>query len=556
MSCNPPRVRGSTGERLAEAWRAFAQVFRNPNLRRIQLAWAGSVTGQWAYTIAVAVYAYEHGGAAAVGLVAVLRTIPAAAFAPFAAILGDRLPRERVMLGADLGRAALIGGVAAVALLGGPSAVVYALITCSSMTTMMFRPAEAALLPSLAESPEELTAANVSSSTIESVGSFAGPAIGGLVLALSSAGVAFALTSATFLWSALLVARLRPERGTARAGAETRDIRREALAGFRTLATEPKLRLVVGLYSAQTIVAGASGVLIVVVALDLLGLGSSGVGYLNAAAGVGGVVGAAVALVLAGRRKLGGDFGLGIVFFGGPLLLVAVWPNPVFALAMLGLLGLGNTIVDVAAMTLLQRTVADEVLARVFGVMSSLIYGTMGLGAILAPVLITSIGTRGALLVVGAFLPLLAALLWTRLAAVDREAKAPERQLELLRGIPIFAPLPPATLERLAHALRPLEVEAGADVVRAGEPGDRFYVVDDGEAEVLGGTLGPGDCFGEIALLRDVPRTATVTARTALSLYALERDDFLAAVTGSAPSRAAADELVEQRLGPVPAATS
>jgi MFS family permease len=251
---------------------------------------------------------------------------------------------------------------------------------------------------------------------------------------------------------------------------------------------------------------------------------------------------------------MAGDFGIGIVFFGAPLVLVGVWPHAALALAMLGVLGLGNTLVDVAAMTLLQRSVPDDVLARVFGVLSSLIYGTMGLGSILAPVLLAWLGARGSLVVVGAFLPVLAGLLWTRLAAVDRAAEAPERELELLAGIPIFAPLPPQTLERLAHALRPVAVAAGEDVVRAGEAGDRFYVVDSGEAEVLGRTLGPGGWFGEIALLRDVPRTATVTARTPLALYALERDEFLAAVTGSAPSRAAAEAVVEERLG-VAAAT-
>lgn len=541
--------------RLGEASRAFADVFRNPDLRRVQLAWAGSTTGQWAYAIAVAVYAYRHGGAAAVGLVAVLRTIPAAVVSPLTAILGDRLPRVRVMVLADLGRTAAIGGAAAVALLGGAAPVVYALAALSAIVGTMFRPAEAALLPSLARTPEELTAANVSSSTIEAAGSFVGPAIGGLVLAVSSEGVTFAFTAGMFLWSALLVSRIRAAGDAAerRAAAPAR-IGGEALAGFRAIATESKLRLIVGLYAAQALVAGAASVLIVVVALDLLGLGNSGVGYLNSAAGVGGVAGAAVALALAGRMKLAGDFGAGMILWGVPLLLVGIWPNVGFALAMLGVLGVGNTLVDIAAVTLLQRTVADEVLSRVFGVLSSLLAGALGLGAMLAPLLVAWLGSRTALVVVGLFLPALAALLWSRLAAVDRAAHVPERQLELLRAIPMFAPLPAKTLERLAHALRPEAVEAGADVVREGEVGDRFYVVDAGEAEVLGRTLGPGDWFGEIALLRDVPRTATVTARTPLALYALERDEFLAAVTGSAPARAAADAVVGERLG-VPAPT-
>lgn len=548
---------GELRQRLNESGGAFVEVFRSPNLRRIQLAWAGSITGQWSYTIALSVYAYRHGGAAGVALVAVVRTVPAAAVSPFTSILGDRLSRARVMLGADLGRAALIGAAAAVALLGGPAAAVYALAAFASMTATAFHPAQAALLPALARSPEELTAANVSSSTIDSVGSFAGPAIGGLVLAASSAGVAFAVTAATFLWSALLVSRLRVEEQAAPApGPERASARTEALAGFRTIAREPKLRLIVGLYAAQTIVAGAASVLVVVIAFDLLGLGNSAVGYLNSASGVGGVIGAVVALALVGRRKIAGDFGLGIVLWGLPLLLIGIWPSPVLALAMLGVLGLGNTIVDVAALTLLQRSVSDEVLSRVFGVMQSLLVATMGLGAIAAPLLVAWLGARAALVITGAFLPVLALVLWTRLAAIDRAAAVPDRQLELLRGIPMFAPLPARTLERLAHALRPVRVGAGANVVAEGEVGDRFYVVDEGEADVLvpasdKSSLGPGGYFGEIALLRDVPRTATVRARTDLSLFALDRDEFLGAVTGHAPSRAAADAVVGERLGPM-----
>lgn len=545
-------MRGLTG-RLREASRAFADVFRNPDLRRLQLAWAGSITGQWAYSIAVSVYAYRHGGAAAVGLVAVLRTIPAAALAPLTSVLGDRLPRGRVMILSDLGRMGAIGGAGAVALLHGPAAGVYGLATLSGIVGTLFRPAEAALLPALARSPEELTAANVSSSTLEAAGSFIGPAVGALVLALTSTGVAFAFTAGTFLWSALLVARVRGGRERPPAAeAGRKRARTEVVAGFRTIVGDGKLRVVVGLYAAQALVAGAASVLIVVVALDLLRIGNSGVGYLNSAGGVGGIAGAALALALAARRRLAGDFGAGMILWGLPLLLVGIWPNVGFAIAMLAVVGVGNTLVDVAAATLLQRTAPDEVLARVFGVMASLLAGALGLGAILAPLLVAGLGSRGALVATGVFLPVLTVLLWRRLDAVDRAAAVPARQLELLRGIPMFAPLPAKTLERLAHALRPVHVDAGAAVVTEGELGDLFYVVDAGETEVLGRRLGPGGHFGEIALLRDVPRTATVTAATSLDLWTLERDEFLAAVTGHAPSRAAAEDVVDERLG-VPA---
>jgi MFS family permease len=535
------------------------EVFRNANLRRVELAWAGSIMGQFAYSVALTVYAYEHGGPGAVALLVVVRMLPAAVLAPFAAIVADRGRRERVMLASDLIRAAAVGASAALVFGGGPVAAVYVLAALVSTISTVFHPAEAALLPSLARSPEELTAANVASSTIGSVGGFAGPAVAGLILAAASIGVAFVVTAVAFLWSALMVARLRPERPTTDAATELEHdeaptpMLQEALAGFRTIAAEPKLRVIVGLYAAQTIVAGALPVLIVVTALRLLDEGNGGVGYLNSAIGVGGLLGAGVVLALSARERLAGDLGLGIVLWGLPLIAIGLWPTPVVALAMFGALGLGNTIVDVAALTLLQRSVADEVLARVFGVVESLTVGAMALGAVAAPLLISGFGARTALVVSGAFLPAVAALLWTRLRAIDRDAHVPARRLELLEAIPIFSPLPPATLEHLAHALRAVAVPPGADVVRAGEPGEEFFVIDSGTAEVIvDGTSKPieaGGYFGEIALLRDVPRTATVRAKTELSLYALGRDEFIGAVTGHPPSHDAADTVIGERLG-------
>src|SRR5262249_23639848 len=335
--------------------------------------------------------------------------------------------------------------------------------------------------------------------------------------------------------------------------------RSELLAGFRTVIAEPALRTLVGLYAAQTVVAGALGVLVVVIALSLLDIGDGGVGYLNSALGIGGLVGAAVALALVGRNRLAGDFGVGAVFWGVPLLVIGLFPEPAVAFAMFGLLGLGNTLVDVSALTLLQRSVADEVLARVIGVVEGLTVGAMALGALVAPLLVSTLGTRAALVITGLFLPVLVGLCWPRLAPLDRAAAVPTRQLERLQAIAIFAPLPPATLEHLAQALRPLRVAAGADIVRAGDVGREFFIVDSGRAEVLvDGAPKPveeGGWFGEIALLRDVPRTATVRAVTDLALYTLDRDTFVGAVTGHPPSRDAADLVIGERLGALRAGT-
>jgi MFS family permease len=416
----------------------------------------------------------------------------------------------------------------------------------------MIRPTQSALLPQLARTPEELTAANLVLTTIESSGIFLGPAIGGLLLAATNTETVFAAASVAFLVSGLLVAGIKVEAAPERA-AEEGGFFREFFAGFRAIGSDRNLRLIIGLYGAQTLIAGALNVLIVVAALELLDLGESGVGFLNSAVGVGGLFGALAAFALVGRQRLASDFGLGLVLWGFPIALIGFFPQPPVALILLGLVGVGNTVVDVAALTLLQRTVPDEVLTRVFGVVQSVFVATLGIGAIVAPLMIELMGIRGAMIATGALLPVLAALLWTRIRALDAEALAPTRGLELLRKIPIFKPLPAPAVDQLASSLIPMSVPAGTEIIRQGEPGDRFYVIGSGEVDVLvdgqeQGTLGPGDYFGEIALLRDVPRTATVRARSDVELSALERDEFLSAVTGHAASAEAADAIVSSRL--------
>jgi MFS family permease len=539
---------------LGESGRAFRDVFANPALRRIELAWAASIFGTWAYGITVFVYAYEQGGATAVGVVGTARWLSAAVVSPFAALLGDRYDRRLVMVSSDLARVLLIGGAAAAAASDAAPIVVYALAALVGVASTAFRPAEAALVPSLARTPEELTAANVAASTIESVGIFGGPALGGLLLAATGPSTVFAVTAGLLLVSAALLVGVRPVAEAEAAEQQEESITDELLAGFRTIARERRLRLLVGLFAAQTFVDGMLNVLIVVVALKLLNTGSAGVGFLNSAVGIGGLLGALAAAALIGRRRLAADFGLGIFIWGVPIALVAVWTNQVFALVLLGIVGIGNTLVDVSGMTLMQRAAPDEVLARVFGVLESLLLLTVGLGALVAPLLVNSLGTRGALVVAGVLLPVLVVPAWPHLNAIDRAALVPAEQLELLRGNPIFSPLPASALEQLADRLTEVRAGAGELIIRQGEPGDRFYVIEDGTVEVSvdgapGRELGRGESFGEIALLRNVPRTATVTASTDVVLYALDRAAFIPAVTGTGPSLSAAEAVIGLRLG-------
>jgi MFS family permease len=429
--CNPCRVLGSVGERLREAGDAFRAVFSNPALRRVEASWALSVTAYWVFIIALSLFAYEEGGAAAVGLVGLIRVLPSVVAAPFAAILGDRYPRQRVIFVVNLARTIAIAAAAAVALIGAHIALIYLLTALVGLMQSIFRPTQAALLPTLSRSTEELTAANLVLTTIESVGVFIGPAIGGILLALVGVDAVFAASAVAFLLSALLLAGVRPASADAKPAPGTRGALRESFAGFTTIGRDPRLRLIVGLYGAQTLVAGALNVLIVVSALELFDLGESGIGFLNSAVGIGGLLGGLGALALLGRNRLGSDFAVGLLLWGAPILLIGLFPEPPLALLLLAIVGVGVTLVDVAGLTLLQRSVPDEVLTRVLGVVQSVFVGTLGLGAILAPVLISAFEIRGALIISGALLPVLAVLFWRRLIALDAEALAPTRELAL-----------------------------------------------------------------------------------------------------------------------------
>lgn len=538
-------------ERLSESLSAFGAVFTNPNLRRVELAFTGSEFGKWLYLVALAVYAYGHGGATAVGIAYLIRTIPAFFAAPFMGAIADRYPRERVMALATISRVVAMGAAAAAVAVGAPPMLVYLLVALVTLLSTAFRPAQSALLPSLTRTPDELTAANVASSSVASVAAFAGPALGGLVLLATSPEVVFAATAGIFVWVLFLVARIEVEREPP--FVERKNLAREVLEGFRTIAVHPTLRILVSLYAMQTLVAGLLGVLVVVAALKFLHLGNSGVGFLTSAIGVGSVLGIAVTLAFVGKRRLAFGFTFGLMLWGIPIVVFGAIGNTVVAFIALGCVGIADTLVEVAAPTMIQRAVPDDVLARVFGVLDSLFFGTIGLGGILAPALVSGLGIRWALIVTGLILPVLALVFWRQLIKIDAAAPAPEKQLMLLRQMPLFGPLPIVTLEQLASSLVPMHVPAGEVVIRQGEAGDRFYVIENGELEVsVDGrpvrTMGPGDHFGEIALLRDVPRTATVTARTSADLYALDRDEFIAAVTGHAPSARAADAVISQRL--------
>jgi MFS family permease len=531
---------------------AFRAVLRNPGLRRLQLAWAGSNLGTWGYGIALSVFAYDQGGATAVGVVGLVRLIPAAVAAPFMGVLGDRYPRRLVMALSDLGRVLVVGMGAVAIWMNLSPVIVYLLAAVGVVISTAFRPAQAAIIPSLANTPEELTASNVVSSSIESLGMFAGPAVGGVVLAVSGPAAVFALAAATFLWSAVLILRIQVDhdgRAAREDGEVPPSFLRQAVTGFGTVARESAPRLLVGLFTAQALIAGALLVFEVVVALELLGKGDAWVGVLSAAFGVGALLGALLSGLLVTRGRLAVDFGVGILLWGLPLILIGLWPYPAVAVGTMALLGVGNTLVDVSGMTLLQRSVPDDVLARVFAVLETMFMASVALGAILAPAAVHLVGSRTALVITGLFLPVVIALTARQLLHLDATTRAPEREIALLRGIGLFAALPRPTLEHLAGRMETVSVPAGTPIFEQGDPGDRFYVVAQGQVEITrdGAPVAeilPGGYFGEIALLHDVPRQAATSAIKDSELLTLDGEDFVAAVTGYATSQEAAEAVI------------
>ena len=568
------------GEAVGETRRSLATVFRNPGLRRVNLAFAGSAIGDWAYATAIAVWAYGIGGVAAVGIFGTVRLALMAIAGPFTATLADRYSRKMIMVACDLTRGSLILVNAVLIWKQAPPILVFVIASITAIASTPFRPAVAGLLPSLVDSPEELTASNGTTSTIESLAIFVGPALGGLLLTVTSVPVVAVFDVLTFVWSALLVSRIVVHHGDAVAvtvpdlgatatpdgdatggvttsapeptpvGKET--FVEEVTAGFRSIFANRDLTMISLVYCAQTVVAGASAVFSIEIAVQMTSFGANGVGYLDSAFGVGAILGGLVAIGRATARRLATDFGVGVIFWALPLLLAAVWPQTAPAFVAMAIIGFANPIVDVNASTILQRLTPDAVLGRVFGALDTGLIAAMALGSVLMPVLIHYTGLRWSLVILA--LGVTAAVLpaFPRLRRLDRVLGEPDG-LALLRTIPMFAPLEPQRLEALAQQLGRREVPAGEVVIREGDPGDRFYVVESGRTTATHGdqvlsSQGPGDPFGEIALLRDVPRTATVTADEPSVLLYLERDAFLAAVRGDDEASTRADDLVSRRI--------
>jgi len=535
---------------------AVRGVLAIAGIRRLLAAWFGAVSAEYGALVAVSVYAFAEGGARAVALFGVLRILPALVLTPIVTSAADRVPRERLLLWTVSVRAAALALVVAAILADLPLLVVLLLAGLESAFLGVHRPAQNALLPWLAHTPEELATANVVSSLLEGAAVFLGPLLVGIALAASGPAAGTGAATVLMLGAVLALAPLRVpgQQGQPRsAGNPVRQVVEDLVGGIRAYPATPGTTTLLGLAFAQTLVRGALTVLVVILAVDVLETGEPGVGWLNAALGLGGLAGGFLAARVVRGRWLARWGALAVAGWGLPLIpFVAVDSAPP-ALVLFALVGVANAVLDVAAFTALQRALPAAAIGRGLGVLETVALVGIGLGAALTPAALTVTDVQGVLLGAGLFLVAAAAAGWRAATVVDHGLPVPGREVSLLRGLPMFAPLPLVTVEHLATRLEEAHFAAGATVIREGEPGALFYIIVEGDAvaSVQGRplrTMGPGQGFGEIALLRDVPRTATVVTRGSLRTVTLHRAEFLAALYANADSATAADALVRGRL--------
>lgn len=540
-------------------------VWVNRNVRRIQLAFAGSEIGEWAYAMALLVWAYQEGGAALVGVWAGTRALLAAFAGPIGGAIADRIPRRTFMIINNAIRLTLVLVTAAAIHL---DLSIWAVLIPGTLLIMVgasFRSAQGGLLPSLVDSPKQLTSANATAEIIDSTAVFIGPALAGLLLGVFGIVPVVLLNALGFLVSLILVSGVRVARETdLTADADAEDVEGEpevdedkeslwveVTGGFRTIFRDRDLLAVSGLLAVNGVLAGVLNVLIVLVAAEMIG-DPSAVGWLMAIMGGATIVGSMVMLAQAGRARLGRLMAIGVLGWCVPLVVLGLVPELVVIVAAFVVIGLSDPMVNVAFGTIPPRLVPDRVLSRVFAAIESQFIASAALGAFITPLLVTLMGLQTTVVALGVAGTVLTGICALRMPHLDARLVAP-RGLELLRSVSLFTPLPPTMLEQIAHKFEPRLAAAGEVIVREGEVSDRFYVIESGEVEVTQDgrvirTEAAGDVFGEIGLLRDVPRTATVTAVTDTELLTLSREEFVALMAGERRVRTLASDLATRRL--------
>jgi MFS family permease len=507
-------------------------------------------------------------------LMMLVQIVPSVVLSPFLGAIADYVPPSRMLKISYAAQTAAIAGLTATVELRAPVVVVFFLAAVSGLAMTTARPSHAALLPAIVRTPEELTAANVMGGWSDGAANLVGPGLAALLFAVQGAPLALGVMGALTLVSlvALLglkgpaaavtfqpteVGALRPRRGPEMAPdefARTRRIVSSVGSRFRSNVSQilhtPQLEDLLILHTFYYVVVGALDLLCVVVALNYLHLGSGGPGLLNAAAGAGGLLAGVIIIFLVGRKRLVGTLTISIAVTLSALGLVGAWRSEGLVLAMFVIVGIGGGVFDTAGQTLTQRSAAPDSIAGTFAIREALANLGLALGAVLVRVAIALGGLKISLLAPAAVGLLLAAVLGRRLRSIDSAAVVPQVEIQLLRSLTLFAALPMPTIEGLAHRLEPVLITRGSRIIVEGERGDCYYCVADGELSItrdgqLLQRVKRGDGFGELALLRDVPRQATVTADTDSLLYRLEKIDFLQMITSSPQASLLAESVIK-----------
>jgi MFS family permease len=541
-------------EKAAMVGRALAIDFKTPARARLAVGKILTSFASWSFAIGLAVYGFEAHGIVGVGVVALIRYLPGAVAAPIAGAMIDRYSRRDVMVLCVAAMAAVLIGATVAAALDAPPAVVFIFPGLFAIASAGYSPAESAMSPMLASTPQQLSAGNVNDAVMENSGSLLGAIGAGFLLTATSPALLFGVCAASVLIVLVLLLGVPRDRRPAYLDApdELAGAAREIAVGFRTLAAHPALRLTWTTTAALLLFEGFAEVIVVSLALHVLDLSDGNVGFLKGAWELGAVVGGAGLVLLLDRGRLVIAIAGGSVVVGIAAVIPGIFPHPVDAYAGWFAIGVGFVFVEVAAKTLTQRLGDDETMGRLLTLLQSGKLAAMAVGALCAVVLDGLLGTRGALIVLGALMPVFVLLCWTRLRAYEVGAPVAAVPYRLLRHNSIFEPLPMATVERLSHDLTPVDFEGRVDVIVQGEVGDRFYLIESGRVEVFEHgefrrNEGPGESFGEIALLHDVPRTATVRTTEPTRLLQLEREQFLVAVTGHRRSTQVAHTVVTDR---------
>jgi MFS family permease len=527
----------------SRAGAATREALGNPLIARLVAAYGGSTISEWAVWLAVLVYAQDRGGSALAGWVALGLLVPSIAVAPFVgrAVDGARPIRALLTVHAVEAVALTVAGTLAVA--GAPALLLVVPAAVSIGGIAFVRPSYAAIAPGLVRSARELTSANLLAGVCDSASVLVGPLVATAFLALGGPQAVLFACAGLSVFGALATSRLvTHDRRTEVPDADEQPSLWGVVRSLRGHRDVPSLLAVLG---AQHVLMGTVGVMFVVLAADELDLGGSGAGVLNMAFGVGAVCSGVGASLVVGRSRLAPVVVISLAVAIAAVLALGLGPSIPMALVALPVAGFARSLLDVTARILLQRSAPPQYLASVFAFIEVLTSVGLAVGTAFAQITVAVVGAPSGLVLLAAALAAVLVLTVRQVWASDRSADVPVVAIALLRRMPVFSPLPPAALEAVARAGVEHAYAAGDVVIREGDVGDSYYAISAGEVEVTQRgvhlrRMRRGDGVGEIALLADVPRSASVVAIEPTRVLAIPRESFLLAVTGNDASLSAA----------------